>query len=158
MSRLATILIAAWVGAAALFVGSVAPAAFAVLPDRALAGALVGRVLPVVFITGIVGGALTILLDWPYGRVASDKWRFGAAVVTAAACAVAQFVVSPRIASLRAEIGPSLQAIALDDPRRQAFGQLHAISVGWLGVAMLAATVVVIAGAYALRGPRQPSF
>jgi len=46
--------LAAWLGAAALFAASVAPAAFAVLPSRSLAGDVVGRVLPVVFWSGML--------------------------------------------------------------------------------------------------------
>ena len=61
-----------------------------------------------------------------------------------AACAVAQFVVAPRIERLRAEIGGPLEALAADDPRRAAFGRLHGISVAWLGVAMIAAVVALI--------------
>ena len=157
MSLLATMLVTAWLGASVLFVAAVAPASFAVLTDRALAGALVGRVLPYVLITGLVVAVLTVVFDWPYGRLARDTWRRTAGPVAAAACAIAQFVVGPRIATLRAEIGPSLQALAVGDPRRRAFGQLHAWSVGWLGVAMLAAVVIVVAGALALRDARRPA-
>jgi hypothetical protein len=46
------LLLAAWLGAGMLLAAVVAPAAFAVLPSRTLAGALVGRVLPTVFIAG----------------------------------------------------------------------------------------------------------
>jgi hypothetical protein len=53
---LAASLLGAWIGAALLMAAAVAPAAFAVLPTRALAGALVGRVLPPVFGGGIVVG------------------------------------------------------------------------------------------------------
>ena len=56
MSRagVVALLLAAWLGAGVLFAAVVAPAAFAVLPSRNLAGALVGRVLPVVLIAGVV--------------------------------------------------------------------------------------------------------
>lgn len=80
---------------------------------------------------------------------------FVAEAVSAIVCGIAQFGVGSRIAALRAEIGPSLQALAVDDPRRVAFGQLHAFSVAWLGVAMLAAAVVIVAGALALRDARR---
>jgi hypothetical protein len=63
--------------------------------------------------------------------------------VSALACAVAQLVVGSRIDRLRAAIGGPLDALAADDPRRLAFGKLHAISVGWLGVALLAAIIAL---------------
>ena len=143
-----TVLLASWIGAAALFALVVAPAAFDVLPTRTLAGALVGRVLPVIFYAGVVIGSLIVILDL-IGR--SGSWgRTAAAAVSALACAVAQLVVGTRIDRLRAAIGGPLDALALDDPRRIAFGKLHAISVGWLGVAILAAIVALALAVRAL--------
>jgi hypothetical protein len=136
-----TLLLALWIGAALLFAIVVAPAAFSVLPTRTLAGALVGRVLPVLFYAGVVIGSLIVILDL-IGKTGS--WvRTAAGAVSALACAIAQLVVGTRIDRLRAAIGGPLDALAVDDPRRIAFGQLHAISVGWLGVALLAAIIAL---------------
>lgn len=147
-----TLLLAVWIGAALLFTLVVAPAAFAVLPTRTLAGALVGRVLPVIFYAGVVIGSLIVLLDI-IGR--TGAWgRSAAGAVSALACAVAQLVVGTRIDRLRAVIGGPLDALASDDPRRVAFGRLHAISVGWLGLAMVAAIVALALAVRALP-PRQ---
>lgn len=135
---LSAVLLAAWIGAAALVAAVVAPAAFAVLPTRALAGALVGRVLPVVFLTGIVVGIAAVALGWgiaaPWPRL-----RVALPIVAVVACAAAQFVVAPRIATLRAEMGPSIEALPTDDPRRAEFGKLHGISVAMMGAGVLAA-------------------
>jgi hypothetical protein len=140
------LLLTMWMGASVLFVAVVAPSAFLVLPSRTLAGALVGRVLPVIFYAGVVIGALIVVLDI-LGR--TGAWsRSAAGAVSALACAVAQLVVGARIERLRAAIGGPLEALAPDDPRRVAFGRLHAFSVGWLGLAMVAA---VIALALAIR-------
>ena len=46
-------------------------------------------------------------------------------------------------------MGPVIEALATDDPRRRAFGLLHAISVGWLGVAIVAVIVALVAHAVA---------
>jgi hypothetical protein len=147
-----TLLLAVWIGAATLFTLVVAPAAFAVLPTRTLAGALVGRVLPVLFYTGVVIGSLIVILDL-IGR--TGAWgRAAAGAVSALACAVAQLVVGTRIERLRASIGGPLDALAGDDPRRVAFGRLHAISVGWLGIAIVAAIVALTLAVRALP-PRQ---
>ena len=147
-----TLLLAVWIGAALLFTLVVAPAAFAVLPTRTLAGALVGRVLPVIFYAGVVIGSLIVLLDI-IGR--TGAWgRSAAGAVSALACAVAQLVVGTRIDRLRAAIGGPLDALAGDDPRRVAFGRLHAISVGWLGLAMVAAIIALTLAVRSLP-PRQ---
>jgi hypothetical protein len=146
------LLLATWIGAALLFTLVVAPAAFAVLPTRTLAGALVGRVLPVLFYAGVVIGSAIVVLDL-IGR--TGTWgRAAAGAVSALACAVAQLVVGTRIDRLRAAINGPLDALAGDDPRRVAFGKLHAISVGWLGIAMLAA-IVALALAVRAMPPRQ---
>lgn len=140
------LLLTLWMGAALLFVAVVAPAAFLVLPSRTLAGALVGRVLPVIFYAGVVIGAMIVVLDIA-GR--TGAWtRTAAGGVSALACAVAQLVVGARIDRLRTAIGAPLDALSPDDPRRIAFGRLHAFSVGWLGIAMIAA---IVALALALR-------
>lgn len=138
----AALLLAAWLGASALFTAVVAPAAFDVLPSRALAGALVGRVLPVIFVAGIVTALVGIWVERvTTGR--AHRVRLGALVVMAVACGTAQFVVAPRIEHVRAEIGGAIDALPPGDARRVAFGRLHAISVGWLGLAMVAAGATI---------------
>ena len=144
-------LASAWLGAALLFAAVVAPAAFAVLPARALAGALVGRVLPALFVAGLGIGAIVAVLELRAPGIAGRWWRLGGGIGMVAACAIAQFLVAPRIARLREAIGPSLEALAPDDARRAAFGRLHAVSVAWLGAAILAAAAVAIASALAAR-------
>ena len=59
---ISVVALSAWLGAAVLVAAVVAPAAFAVLPTRTLAGALVGRVLPVLFYSGAVVGVVAALL------------------------------------------------------------------------------------------------
>lgn len=138
----AVAVLAVWLGAVVLTAAVVAPAAFAVLPTRALAGALVGRVLPVIFVGGLaagVGAAALGGVGGAFGRV-----RLALAVATAVLCAVAQFGVAPRIHALRAEMGPNVEALAPGDPRRAAFGRLHGVSVLLLGVAGLAAGAALV--------------
>jgi hypothetical protein len=134
-------LLSAWLGAALLVAAVVAPAAFAVLPSRTLAGALVGRVLPVLFWSGMALGLVVAVL----GRmVGAGLLGTGAAVVFAAACAAAQLVVAPRIEAIRASIGGAVDALDPSDARRQAFGRLHAMSVLWMGVGGIAALVALV--------------
>jgi hypothetical protein len=126
----------------------VAPAAFAVLPTRALAGALVGRVLPVIFLSGIVLAAAAAAIGWN-AAPAFARSRVVLPLLAALACAVAQFGVGPRIARLRAEMGPSIEALPTDDPRRAQFGRLHGVSVAFMGVGMLAAGAALLLTAVA---------
>lgn len=141
--------LALWLGAAGFFSVAVAPAVFAVVPTRTLAGAVVGRLLPAVFYSGIVTGSLLIGVDLVIRR----HWEWGgrevAGVVMIVSCGIAQLFVGPRIERLRAEIGGSLESLAIDDARRVAFGRLHGASVAWLGVAMLAAVVALVLAARA---------
>lgn len=147
---LQVIILSLWLGAAGFFSAAVAPVLFAVLPTRTLAGAVVGRMLPVVFYSGIVAGVGLVVLQF----MARRQWSFGtrelSGIVMIGACAVAQFVVGPRIERLRSEIGGPLEALAADDARRAAFGRLHGISVGWLGLAMIAAVFAIVVAGRAL--------
>jgi hypothetical protein len=149
----AAALLAAWIGAAALVAGVVAPAAFAVLPTRALAGALVGRVLPVIFVAGLVAGLGAAALGWSPGS-GFGRARLVLPLLAAALCAAAQFGVGPRIQRVRAQIGPSVEALAPSDPLRREFGRLHGVSVALMGAGMLAAgAALVLTAVAATRDP-----
>jgi hypothetical protein len=137
---LSLVLLAAWLGAALLVAAVVAPAAFAVLPSRALAGALVGRVLPVLFWSGMLVGLAVVALTW---SLPARGWRAGAALALVGACAAAQLVIAPRIERVRGTAG-ALEALDPSDPRRQAFGRLHGLSVMWMGVGGLAALLALV--------------
>jgi hypothetical protein len=141
--------LAAWLGASLLASAVVAPAAFAVLPTRTLAGALVGEVLPVLFVSGVIIGV--VICMWAWQRARTPVTVAGAAA-QALFAAVAQFVVGPRIHALREAIGPALDAVPPGDARRIAFGRLHGASVLLLGGAMLGACVA-IAGVLRHRNP-----
>jgi MFS family permease len=143
-------LLLVWLGAAILFSAIVAPALFATLPTRTLAGVVVGRVLPAIFYSGMVVGLLTALLDWQ--SRGEWQWRGGASggLLMLVACAIAQLVISPRIERVRRSIGGVIENLAPDDPRRAEFGKLHAVSVGWLGIAMLCAAIVAVVAARSL--------
>ncbi len=134
------VLLAAWLGAALLVAAVVAPAAFAVLPSRTLAGALVGRVLPVVFWTGIAIGFCTAALTWP---ISPRGGRTSAMLLLVLACAIAQLGVAPRIQRVREQIGGAVDALDPSDAQRRAFGRLHGLSVAFLGVGGIGAVVAL---------------
>ena len=150
-TALALLLLAMWLGGATVVATTVAPAAFAVLPTRALAGALVGRVLPQVFYAGMLLGAIAAALAWTDRTAPHATARAIASLGTVVACAVAQWVIGPRIARLRETIGPSVEALATTDPSRMEFGRLHGLSVLAMGIGMIAAFVAIVLSLLALR-------
>ena len=81
MRALLTVALSAWLGAGLLFAAVVAPAAFRVLPSRALAGALAGAVLPVLFWTGAAVGVWGVLA---LRRPPARRWALGLAILLAA--------------------------------------------------------------------------
>jgi len=152
LSLVQLVLLALWLGGASFFAAAVAPVLFASLPSRTLAGAVVGRLLPVVFVAGIAAGAAVIVLQAVAGRAGPRDLRAVCGGVLIAACAVAQLVIAPRLERVRAEIAGPIEALATTDARRLAFGRLHGLSVAWLGVGMLAAAVA-LAAAWRSAGP-----
>jgi hypothetical protein len=142
--------LAAWLGAVLFFGAAVAPAAFAALPTPADAGALVGRLLPILFIAGVaVGAILTISAARLRSAGRNVRRALGiGGVVMIVSCALAQGWVAPQIARVRAAAG-SLDARPPDDPLRLSFGRLHAMSVALLGIAWLGGATVLAIGALA---------
>lgn len=145
IGSLRTLLIALWLGAAFFFTAAVAQSAFAVLPSRELAGALVNRTLAVLNYAGVVIG-LILLASSLIGKEGISRLRIwierGLLLFLTAACAFGQFVIGARLSDLRRQIGRPIDEVASDDPLRIAFGQLHGYSVAVLGFAMIAALIV----------------
>lgn len=142
-----------WLGAAILLAAVVAPAAFAVLPSRTLAGDVVGRVLPVIFWAGMANFAAVMLFGIRTDARSRFKPRVFAAAIGGAACMIAQLIVDVMIGKVRARINGPVDALAATDPLRVAFGQLHVLSVVLLGLAMIAATAILVIAVRGLRAP-----
>ena len=151
LAPLVALLTAAWLGAVALFGAVVAPAAFDVLPSRSLAGALAGRVLPVLFLSGMVVGAGVIAAARAGGARGSRRGALAAGLVVLLACGAAHFVIGGRIERLRDELPAALDELPVEDRRRVTFGRLHGFSVAALG---LAATAAVVGAGLLMRRPR----
>jgi hypothetical protein len=134
------VLVALWLGAALLTVAVVAPGAFAVLPTRTLAGAMVGRVLPTVF-----GGAIVVpgVVLWLTPLARRSRLAWSASVVAMLASLAAILVVNPRIAAVRAAVVVPIDQLPPHDARRALFGALHGVSVALLGAAMLAIVLLL---------------
>lgn len=145
LADLRTFLVALWLGAAIFFSAAVAQSAFAVLPSRELAGAIVNRTLMILNYGGIIIGlillATSVLNKEKINRL--KMWvEQGLLLFLTAACAFGQFVIGARLHNIRQQIGRPIDELAADDPLRIAFGALHGYSVLVLAFAMLAALVV----------------
>jgi hypothetical protein len=147
----AALLVAAWLGASLMTVAVVAPGAFAVLPSRTMAGTMVGRVLPSLFVAGIVIALIVAGIAAIPPASGALRGATATAALAAIACAYAQFWIAPKLDRLRAEIGGPVDALSPEDPRRVAFGLFHGYNVAGLGVAMLGAAVCLCFLLYAMR-------
>jgi len=102
--------LAAWLGGIFYFALVVAPAAFSVLPTRNLAGLLVTRSLTALHGVGLVAGLTFLAASLTYfyfttGSSHALALRHVLVVVMLALTLSAQFMVMPRMAALRAEMG-----------------------------------------------------
>jgi hypothetical protein len=134
------VLLAAWLGAAVFVAAVITPAAFAVLPTRALAGAIVGSALPVLFTLGILIGAGVTLIT--LGGAAGRAVTGGTSVL--AITSAAALLVTIRLHALRAALGMPIDALDRADPRRVTFGQMHGLSVLLMGVGLVGASVALV--------------
>lgn len=159
LSNIRVLLIALWLGAAVFFSFAVAPTAFAVLPTRELAGALVSNVLMIVNLSGLVlalvalGGSFVGTAG--VGRV--GLWTERALlVVVALGCAVGQFVIALWLRFVKAQMGRPIDEMPIDDPLRMQFNNLHEYSVWVLVAAMLAALVAFFVATGRKNAPPAP--
>lgn len=144
LSNVRGLLIALWLGAAVYFSFAIAPSAFAVLPSRELAGVLVSRSLMILNISG-----LAIMLIALAGSFAGTTGANNALLwiervliaLAAAACAVGQFVIAWWLAALKVQMGKPIDEVAVEDPLRIAFNNLHEYSVWVLVTAMIASLI-----------------
>jgi len=143
------LLLAGWLGAAIYFSAVVTRAAFAVLPTRTMAGALVGQTLPVLFDAGMLTGVCLITLGLQRSGALRTASVGGGALVVALS-GLARIAILPRIARLRVSMPAAIDSLPATDPARRAFGQLHALSVGALALAMLTGLVVAVVLAHSL--------
>lgn len=136
------LLLGLWLGAACFFSFAVAPSAFSVLPSRELAGSVVNRTLAIVNYSGIIIGLLLLASSY-ISRENVNRVRLwieqGLLFLLTAACAFGQFVIAARLSNLRGQIGRPIDEVAIDDPLRVAFNDLHGYSVTILMTAMIAA-------------------
>ena len=133
-----------WLGSDVFLSFVMAPGAFRILASRDQAGAMVGYGLWSMHMIGVVCG-IAILL----ARLLRTR-TFASLATPAALCVVlmmlltvvSQHAVSPKMASLRVQMG-SIQATAADSPLLAEFGRLHRISVSLESGVLLAGLVAL---------------
>ncbi len=142
-SDIRLLLLAIWLGAAVFFI-AVAQAAFGVIEQREMAGAVVNRALAVLQYGGMGIAAVLVLTSLVGTARISAFWlwieRF-LLLVLAAACAVGQFVIGFWLSSLRSQMGRAIDEVAADDSLRVQFNTIHQYSVWVLFVGMAAAMI-----------------
>ncbi len=154
---LAVVVASLWTGAALLLIASVAPAAFATIPSPAVAGALVGRVLSPLLLTGFAGGIVLTAVAAQEHPSPGRRAQVLAAAAWGLTCGVSQFILAPRIRAIREAIGGPVGALAADDARRMAFGRLHATILVVYVLAIISAAAVVMLAAPVLRASNSHS-
>ena len=127
-----------WVGGLLVLGAISAPSVFDVLAahhvvnDRVLAGAIFGETLRRFHLLSYACGFVllsTLLVRGVMGpRPIMFAARLGTAALMVAASAYSGMVVSAKIARAQAEIGGAPSSLPEGDPRRTAFGRLHATS------------------------------
>lgn len=143
LSDIRLLLLSFWLGAACFFI-AVAQSAFAVLPAREMAGAVVNRTLSVLNYSGLAI-AIVLLLTSLIVRKNANKFLVWAErfllLLIAAACAVGQFVIGLMLLSVRTQMGKPIDEVAAEDPLRIQFNSLHEYSV-WVLMAAMAAALI----------------
>lgn len=132
LSILYRLLIAFWVGGAALFTFVLTPTLFKSY-DRDLAGNIVGVLFPGYFKVGLICGVLA-LGCFLFTR--EKRWLASSLIIVAmlVVTSLQAFVIEPKAAALKKEI-PSFVTTPSDHPLRQQFKKLHGMSAaGNLGV------------------------
>jgi hypothetical protein len=136
-----------WVGGLVVLGAIGAPAIFDVLAarhvasDRVIAGAIFGEILRRFHLLTYACGVVllgTLLVRGVMGpRPIMFALRLAIAFVMLIASAYSGLIVSAKIARTQAEIGAAPSSLAEGDPRRVAFGRLHAMSTGLAVVPIL---------------------
>lgn len=135
-----------WLGGILFFTVAVAPSVFVVLTPveggRLLAGNIVNRTLTILHWMGLTCGLAFLLCSVALTKTFKKMENF-LVLAMILLTAISQFVVSARMAVIRAEAG-SLERLTLSDPLRIQFMRLHQVSTGIeVGVLVLGFGVIV---------------
>jgi len=140
-----------WLGGL-IFFPVVAHAAFSTIPNRHLAGTVVGRSLGTLHWMGIISGIVFLISSILYSRLTKGTAHVFAArhvliCLMLALTLISQFGIIPRMDTLRASIG-EIDSVPPDNPARMQFDVLHVWSTRVeSGVFLLGLVVVYLTAA-----------
>jgi hypothetical protein len=142
------LLLAVWLGSMIFFSFAVAPTAFAVLPTRELAGAVVTSSIGKVEMLGLIIGPLLLILQLTAWRsrnatAQTRALRVILLLMMIAAAAASRFWVSAKLVALRHAMGGLIDDVPITDPLRIEFNAMHGYSVGLMGACMIAGFAVL---------------
>ena len=153
--------LAVWLGGLIFFAFVLAPTAFSpgLLPTRHLAGSIVGRSLDLLHYMAIVSGIIFLITSLLYNRMASGNTRPLAPrhlliVLMLLLTAVSQFAISPKMHTIRAEIGVidgGIDDLPHGNPLRMEFNRLHVWSEKFEEAVLLLGLVALYTTAQAFR-------
>jgi hypothetical protein len=153
ISNIRILFLLLWLGAAVFFSVAAAPGAFIVLRDAGIpsfqqvAGSLVQHSLTIVNYSGLAIGLLLLLTSFanPKGSNQFVVWIERALLaIIAGACGAGQIMIQLWMDILRTKIGRPIDELAIDDPLRIQFNNLHEYSVWILITAMVAALLAYL--------------
>jgi hypothetical protein len=136
-----------WLGGLIFFAFVVAPTVFSVLPTRHLAGSVVTRSLGALHWMGIISGIVFVATSFVVANVNTGALHPFATrnvlvyIMLALTC-FSQFVITTKMSALRAAMG-EIDKVAVSDPARVAFNQLHVWSTRVEGMVFLLGLVVL---------------
>ena len=137
-----------WMGGIIFFAFVLAPTVFGVLPTRELAGNVVTRALTSLHWMGIISGVIFLLSSIVFSHKKFAQARpFSLinllVVLMLALTLISQFAISPRMHSLRTEMG-TIDNVSVTDSRRIEFNHLHDWSTRAEGGVLFLGLVVVV--------------
>jgi hypothetical protein len=135
-----------WLGGV-IFFPVVAQTAFSVLPNRQLAGLVVGRSLGILHWMGMISGIVFLISSLLYSRLTDGTLHVFATrniliCLMLALTLISQFGIIPRMDSLRTSIG-QIDSVPADNPIRMQFDALHHWSTRLESGVLLLGLVVV---------------
>ncbi len=146
-AKLRLAIVSLWLGLMLMFSVGVAPAAFSVLKDQQRkAGDIVNLALGGTEVAGIICGGLLLFLLFISKEQRGKLFRAEALLLALMTLSmlVSKFVVSAKLHAMRAEFGDALQTMAVTEPAKVAFNQLHQYSVWLMSFDMLAALILIV--------------
>ena len=147
------VLLGMWLGAGIYFSAVVAPSAFAVLRSYQglnageIAGAIVNRNLAAINLSGFVIGVVLFITGFiRFRKVVLQFFMIEMISITALVLgtAIGNWVIAAKLRALRLALQAPIDQLAVTDPRRISFDQLHSYSVKALSVAMIAALLGIV--------------